>query len=250
MVPIAMLACHVTGTLINAGGILLGGCLGLLLRRDPTPRLQWPLRLILILLVLYGGFGLMASGLAGGWSGGLGQLLLVFLATVMGNFLGAWLGIQKGMNRMAVHSREQLALAPEERRWDTGFLMASGLYCLTPLAFLGSITEGITGEWLPLAVKTVMDGMATLSFARSFGPSVLLSVLPVLTMQGTITLLCTRLASSPDPTPLTGSMAMTSGWILLGVIPVLFGVRQVRLGNYLPALLIAPLLAQLWWPRS
>ncbi len=236
-----------TGTLINVAAILAGGCLGLALRRPLPPRLHSLVRACLAALVLYSGFGMMLAGMSGGWTSGAGQLLVVFVATVAGKALGKALRIQKAMHGIAVFAEEQMALPPKKRRRDAGFLVGSGLYCLTPLAFLGPAAEGFAGWWQPLLIKAAMDFMGASTFVRAFGPGFLLSAVPVLSLQGTLALGC---AALPEAVAITGPAVMASGWILLGAIPVLYGVARIRLGDYLPAIALAPLLAQIWWPGS
>ena len=83
-------------------------------------------------------------------------------------------------------NREAALTAPH------GFKTCAALFCAAPLAILGSVQDGLSGYYYPLAVKAVMDGLATMGFVRLFGWGVTLAALPVLAFQGTITLACSQ----------------------------------------------------------
>ncbi len=236
-----------TGTAINVTLIIVGGLMGYGLKREAKPTVQLYIRFLISLLLLYAGFALICSSFSGGILRGLGQLSLIMVSLVAGNYLGRALHIQVGMNHVAVFARKCLAPETQKSESNFGFLLATGLFCITPLAFLGSLTEGMTGAWLPLAIKGAMDGMAAFSFTRSFGWSVILSAIPVLALQGSLTLLANFTAENWVDSVVVDSFAMIAGCLTLTVIPILLGYRFVRLGDYLPSLFIAPLLSQLWW---
>ena len=92
-----------------------------------------------------------------------------------------------------------------------------------------------------------MDGMAAISFARTFGLSVILSAIPVLALQGTITLITKSIFLSFGNPEAIGALTATSGCLIFSVILLVFGIQKIKLGDYLPSLILAPLLAQLWW---
>ncbi len=235
-----------TGTLVNAALILLGGLLCRITRREMSVKNEHRARLFVAGLSLYAGFRLVWTGLSGGFFHGCGQLALAFLAMSLGRFLGSLMRIQAGMNRIARYAKECLAGSSAAAPQGSGFLMTAGLYCVTPLAFIGSIAEGMTGEWLPLAVKGMMDGLAALSFARTFGRGVVWVLVPVVSLQGTLALLAQFAAQSLANPEAIESLAAVSGCLIWAVALIVFGL-PVKLGDYLPSLLAVPLLAQLWW---
>ena len=116
------------------------------------------------------------------------------------------------------------------------------------MSLLGSIQDGLTGDIRTLAIKSVMDGISTMTFATTFGWSVLLSALPVLVYQGTLTLLAAVVKQSLDTLPETGllidAMTATGGFIVLCIPLLLLEIRRIQLADYLPALVIAP--AAVW----
>ncbi len=235
-----------TGTLINVSLIIIGGLWFQFRRRELSVENQQIIRVLIAGLVMFSGFRLIWSGLSGGFFHALGQLALIFVAMTLGNLLGMLLRIQKGMNRMAAYAKAHLPEAPNAKSSEPGLPVVAGLFCITPLAFMGAIVEGATGDYHPLFVKALMDGLATISFTRIYGLQVVLAAIPVLALQGTVTLI-TRAVTEASASAPTDALACTAGCLIFSVILIVFGVQQVKLGDYLPSLIVAPLLATLWW---
>jgi uncharacterized membrane protein YqgA involved in biofilm formation len=110
------------------------------------------------------------------------------------------------------------------------------------MTILGSIQDGLTGDYSLLAIKSVLDGFAALAFASTLGVGVLFSVLTVFFVQGGISLLATQ-AQAFLTEPMMSEMTAVGGLLLLGLaISSLLELRPIRVGNFLPALLVAPLI--------
>jgi uncharacterized membrane protein YqgA involved in biofilm formation len=126
-----------------------------------------------------------------------------------------------------------------------GFVTASLVFCVGPMTVLGSIQDGLTGDFTLLAIKSVLDGFAGLAFAASLGMGVTFSALTVLIFQGALSL-----GAAPFQTILTDSMitemSATGGVIILGIGLLILEIKRIKVGNFLPALLIAPILTVLW----
>jgi uncharacterized membrane protein YqgA involved in biofilm formation len=122
------------------------------------------------------------------------------------------------------------------------------LFCAAPLGILGAVHNGLLPDYFyPLAIKAVMDGLATMSFAAIFGSGVILSAVPVLVFQGTITLLCSHsLASFLQAHGLANSVNATGGLLIFCVAMLIFEIRKVPVTDYLPSLVFAPLLTWLF----
>ncbi len=129
-----------------------------------------------------------------------------------------------------------------------GFITCTLLFCVGPMSLLGSIQDGLTGDIQILGIKSVMDGISTMTFATTFGWSVLFSAVPVLVYQGTLTLLAVVVKQWLDALPVAGllidSMTATGGFIVLCIPLLLLEIRRIQLADYLPALVIAP--AAVW----
>ena len=111
---------------------------------------------------------------------------------------------------------------------------------------LGSIQDGLTGDFQLLAVKSLLDGFAALAFAATLGPGVILSALTILAVQGSVTLAAAVLGSVlgevTRQTPWVIEMTATGGVLILGISLLLLDLRRVRVGNLMPAVFLAPLI--------
>jgi uncharacterized membrane protein YqgA involved in biofilm formation len=225
----------VTGTLINAAAVLVGGSLGLLFGARLPDRLK---------TTVISGMGLFTAGLGLQMFLKTGNPLIVLGSLIIGILLGEWWRIEGRLE----HLGEAL-----ERRFTRGPapLVTSLLFCVGPLTILGSIQDGLTGDYTLLAVKSVLDGFAAMAFASTLGVGVLFSVLTILVYQGGISLLARWTTSGLDPQVIAANaivteMTATGGLILLGLaISSLLEIKRIRVGNFLPALGVAPLIVWL-----
>jgi len=129
-------------------------------------------------------------------------------------------------------------------RFIEGWLTASLLFCVGPLTILGSLSDGLGRGIDQLTLKAVLDGFAALAFASSFGLGVLLSAVSVAVVQGGLTVVGVLLGSIlPDAH--IAALTATGGLMLVGIGFRLLRIREVPVGNMLPALVVAPLLTQL-----
>jgi hypothetical protein len=238
-----------TGTLINTGAVLLGSGLGLALSETLRPAIEVRLKKILGVLVIYAGFSTTWKSLGKtGFSQVPKELMIMLLALVLGNAFGMLFRLQEGMNRVGQYAKSLLIKADTEsgNRFSEGFVTATLLFCVGPMAIVGAIEDGISGNYKILGLKSVMDGITSIAFAKTFGPGVMFSAIPVLAYQGTITLAAQALKPFLDQHPeLLYSISATGGLLVVCISVVILEIRKVPLANYLPALVVAPLLA--WW---
>lgn len=237
-----------TGTLLNTAAILVGGGLGLTAARQFSGATQSRLRLALAAFTLYAGARMMWDGTGGSFGTVLKQVGIALLALVLGNALGMALRLQKGLDRLGLYAKERLASAnpAADQRFSEGFITCTLLFCVGPMAILGSLADGTSGDFRLLAIKSALDGLAAMGFAATFGPGVLLAALPVLAYQGTLTLLAHALVGQVHDPQLLASVHVTGGLVVLCLSVVIVGLRKVPLANYLPSLAVAPLLTH-WW---
>lgn len=242
-----------TGTLINAAAIVIGGLAGLWLRRGlPTATQNW-LKVALGALTVYVGLRLtwISLSLSGSLLTVLKQLGLVVLAMMLGKIAGRLLGLQRASNRLGQFARERCAAARPGARgqFNEAFTVCTVLFCVAPLGPLGAVVDGLGGHSGPLIIKAAMDGLAAMGFIRLFGWGVLVSALPVLAGQGTIALLGAQLVEPflRAHGGLTDAVVATAGLLIFSVALLILEVRRVEVADYLPSLFFAPLLAWLWW---
>lgn len=230
-----------TGTIINVIAILIGGALGTFLGSRLPDRIRQTVMAGMGLFVLAIGLQMFLK---------TANSLVVLASLVIGIVLGEWWQIEEGIRWMgrALEKRvmPQNGTAEEhqarQERFVRGFFTASLLFCVGPIAILGSIQDGLTGSYQLLAVKSVLDGFASIAFASSLGIGVLFSALPILLYQGGISLAATQI--QPFFTnPMMIEMTATGGILLMAIaVSSLLEIRHIRTGNLLPALLVAPLL--------
>ncbi|HEY1171143.1 MAG TPA: DUF554 domain-containing protein [Verrucomicrobiae bacterium] len=233
------------GTAINAGAILLGGIIGLMVKKQLSTDAQNNIKAVLVIFTFIAAAHMIWSGVGGTFWQIAKQVGIMFLSLILGNIIGMILGIQKRLAKLGEYATERFTKAQkgEKQPVTEGFITCTLLFCVGPMAILGSIQDGLTGEFKTLALKGALDGLATLSFAAVFGWSVMLAVIPVIAYQGTLTLLAKLLAEHLDQS-MINSLNATGGLLVLCLPLVIYGVRTVPLANYLPALAVAPLLTK------
>ncbi|MSR66916.1 MAG: DUF554 domain-containing protein [Pedosphaera sp.] len=234
------------GTAFNATAILIGGALGLLLKSKLSDLTQHRIRLTLACLTVFVAGGMIWQGLGGGFWLTLKRIGLVLVAIMIGAAIGTFLGLQKRLDRIGRYAQERFAATNESapNRTSEGLVTCTLLFCVGPMAILGSLEDGLEGRWSILALKGMMDGLATLAMASTFGWGVILSVIPLVAYQGTLTLSARLIKPYIEQPELLLTLNLTGGLLILCIVLVILRVQKVPLADYLPALAIAPLLTR------
>ncbi|MBN1265605.1 MAG: DUF554 domain-containing protein [Anaerolineales bacterium] len=224
-----------TGTIINAALILVGGFIGLLARTNIADRYQKIILSGLGLFTLAIAFGLFLHG---------EESLVILGSVLLGSLLGEWLQIEQRLSRLGTRIETWYAHANGAAADDTfvrGFVSASLLFCIGPMAILGSIQDGLSGDFQLLLIKSVMDGFAAMALTTSLGVGVIFSVISVFVYQGAISLLAAQMQTILTG-PMINELNAVGGILLLGLaISTLLEIRQIKVGNMLPALILAPI---------
>ncbi|MEX1207982.1 MAG: DUF554 domain-containing protein [Acidimicrobiia bacterium] len=184
---------------------------------------------------------------------------LVLGAVLLGAVIGEFLRIEAGLHFLgdALQRRfgggdlpleiavpETTVPAPHRARFSEGFVIASLVFCVGPLTIVGSIQDGL-GDHELLIVKAGLDGFAAIAFAAVYGWGVILSAVTVVVIQGGIALASGSLESLFTD-PMLDALGAAGGVLLLGIALRLLDLRQVRVANMLPAIVLAPLFVK-WW---
>jgi len=169
--------------------------------------------------------------------------LIVLFAVLAGGILGEAAGIERRLERLGDRIERRTGGA-DGSTVSEAFFTASLLFCVGPLAVVGSIQDGLTGDYRALATKALLDGFASIALASSLGWGVALAALSVLLLQGALSLG----AGLFEPILRGESLAaLTSagGVLIVGISLRLLDVKDVKVGNFLPALVLAPLFVAL-----
>lgn len=227
------------GTLINIMAIILGGGIGLTLGARLPEKMRETVLAALGLFVACLGIQMFLGT----------QAPLIDVASLLvGGLIGEWLRIEDRLGSVGGWlerrwNRQSAAGDPRDR-FVAGFISASLLFCVGPISILGSIQDGLVGDYRLLAVKAMLDGFASLAFASTLGVGVLFSALAVLAYQGSITLLAAQ-AQSILTTPMITELTAVGGVIIVGLaVSTLLELKPIRTANLLPALVVAPALVQ------
>jgi uncharacterized protein len=234
------------GTALNVAGILIGGLVGLTRRKPLSPVNESFFKVTLGVFTVFYGLRLTWISVNGTFLQISKQLLIAVLALVLGKMAGQLLHLQKMSNSLGRQARERMSASKpaDPRQLSEGFKTCAALFCAAPLAVLGSVQDGLSGYYSPLAVKAVIDGLATMSFISMFGWGVMFAALPVLVFQGTITLVCAQYFRPLLETHyLVDSVNAAGGLLVFSVALVIFQLKRIELADYLPSLVFAPLLA-------
>ena len=228
-----------TGTLLNVITVLIGTVVGATLGGRMPSRIQGTLTdgLGLFTMLLGVAMGLRVLTDAAALPG---DELAVLAAVLLGAAIGEVLRLQDGLEALGAWFQRRLAREGEPSRIAEGFITASLVFCVGPLTILGSIENGLTGDVRLLAVKSLLDGVASIAFAAALGWGVVLSAITIFAVQGAIAGGAFLLRDVMDERTIVVVTA-AGGVILLGVALRLLELRQVRVASFLPALLLAPL---------
>lgn len=239
------------GTLVNVATVLVGSTLGVLVGHRLPQRTRDvvtdALGLVTLLIAASTAMAVSDPALVDA-VGSSAPVLIVLGSLVVGGVIGSLVGVEERLERLGVWLRGRLLRGGGDRRdrerFVEGFVAASLLFCVGPLTILGSLSDGLGEGADQLFLKAALDGFASIAFAASFGWGVAASALAVLGVQGTLTLVGLVLGDVlPDAH--VAALSATGGLMLIGVALGLLRIRQLPVGDLLPALLVAPLLTQL-----
>ncbi len=250
-----------TGTLINVVAIVLGGSVGALLGDRIPGRVRSTLTDTLGVFVVVLGIGDALTTFGTELSGALGRaaVLVVLGSLLVGGIIGEVIRIEERLERLGGWLRERTVrrsgAAPAgaaasdvdagRARFIEGFVVTSLIVTVGPLAVLGALQDGLLGDWTLLAVKSLLDGPVALAFGSVFGIGVAFAALPLLVWQGGLSLVAGAAGGLVDDV-MVAALGAVGGFLVIGIGLRLLELRQIRVANLLPALVLAPLVVALW----
>ncbi|MBO5106303.1 MAG: DUF554 domain-containing protein [Clostridia bacterium] len=227
------------GTIINTFAIILGATLGILLHKIIPSRLQ---------NTVMSGIGLSVCFV--GISGVISKMLvfkenafdtkdtmLMVTSLVVGAFIGELFNIEKQLERFGNFCKSHIKSKKENARFTEGFVSASLLFCVGAMAIVGSLEDGLNGDYTTLFAKSLMDGTVSIFFAATMGAGVYLSVLPVVLYQGGITLLAGVIKPLLSDV-LIGQLSLVGSVLIFAIGLNMCANTKIKTGNLLPAVLV------------
>lgn len=227
-----------TGTFINVGAVLAGTLVGVLVGGRLPAAVQQRVMAGLGLVTLVIGVDLALA-----WRDT--NPLYVLGGVLLGGIAGEAIGVERRLEQLGDRIQRSVSRS-EHSRVSEAFVTASLLFCVGPLTVVGAIQDGLTGDYQALATKSTLDGFASIAIAASLGWGVALAAITVLVVQGGISLAAGLFDSIlAEGGEALAALTSAGGVLIIGISLKLLDLKDVRVGNFLPALVIAPALVGL-----
>ncbi len=234
------------GTAVNIATIIGGAALGVLIGSRMLLRTRTLITEVLGLITILGAVSALApmwgsryiNALPKGWT-----LLAILGSLLIGGLIGSALNLESKLDSIGESLRKRFG-AHEESTFVEGFVSAALLFAIGPLAILGSISDGMSTGVDQLLLKSSLDFFAAMAFAASLGWGVAAAAIPVGIYQGAWTLIGLGLGNVLSGYQID-AMTITGGLMLVCIGLRLLKIKDIAVGNLLPALFIAPLFVAL-----
>lgn len=214
------------GTIVNAGAIIIGSLLGILIKNGIKEEYK---------NTIMDGIGLsvIIIGIMGGIKAQ--NITLVIGSIVVGSIIGEAIGIETKLNNLG--SLMEKSFGRGDSNFSKGFVTATLIYCIGAMAIVGSLESGLMNNHDTLFAKSALDGISAIIFASTLGIGVAFSAIPVFVYQGAITLLASSLKDILTPAVIT-EMSAVGGILILAIGINILEIKKIKIGNMLPAIFI------------
>lgn len=221
------------GTWINTATVIAGSLLGMAIGNRLPERIRQ---------IVFTGLGLMTLGIGISMVIQGSRPLVIITSVVLGAIIGEWINIERQLERFAGWLQTRINVGGGT--FVRGFVTASLLFCVGPMTVVGSIQDGVSGDSTILLTKATMDGFAAIALAATTGIGVLFSAVTVLIIQGGLSLLGQSLSALTEPEALA-QLTGVGGLLIIGLAIRMLEIKDIRVGNLLPALVIVAILVVL-----
>lgn len=227
------------GTIINIGAVLLGGVFGLLFGKRLKPRFQDSLQKAVGVSVLFLGIGGAMEKMLTISDGKLssGGAMMIIGSMALGTVIGELLNIEAGIERFGEYLKRKTK-SEKDMHFVDGFITTTFTICIGAMAVVGSINDGIFGDYSILAAKSVLDMIIVMIMTSSKGKGCIFSVIPVAILQGGVTLLARYIEPILTETALLNLSLAGSILIFCVGLNLVWG-KRVKVANMLPAIIFA-----------
>ena len=224
---------HGLGTLLNTATVLAGAAIGLTLGRVIPASLHQTIRAAIGLFVAVIGIQMALK---------THNPLILLVSVLLGVSIGELLRLDDGVQAIGAWAERWMSRRGEPGRVSLAFITTSLIFCVGPLTVLGSFQDGTSGDITLLAIKSTLDGVTSIVFAATLGWGVILSAVSVLVIQGSLTLIAFLLHAGLSDLQ-TAELTAAGGIAVLGLAVGLLELKAIKVANFLPSLVVAPLLA-------
>jgi len=219
------------GTIINAAAVIVGSSIGLLIRNRLPARMVERIFQAIGLFTIFLGIHMASK---------TNNFLILIFSLVIGTIVGEFIDLDKAFARLGEYIKGRFKTS--NSRFGEGFITAFLLFCMGSMTILGAFEEGLGSDPNLLMAKSLLDGFSSIALAASLGAGVLLAVVPLLLYQGGLTLFAASLAESFS-TPVVDELTAVGGLLLLGLGINILGIKQLKIMNMIPALIVAVVLS-------
>ena len=226
------------GTIINTAGVIVGGLIGLGLKNGIKKNMQdIMMQACGVATIFIGGAGALSKMLIfqDGKLETQGTMLLIF-SLVLGSLLGEWINIEQKMDLLGERIKKAVK-AENDNLFVEGFVNVSLIICVGAMAIVGSVQDGISGDYSMLVAKAILDLIIVVVFAATYGIGAIFSAVPIFVYQGAITLAAAFLGSFVSEAMINDLSFIGSALIFCVGVNIGFG-KKFRVGNMLPALIV------------
>ncbi len=214
------------GTLVNAGAVVLGSLIGILINKGIKDSYREIVMDGLALVVML--IGIMGSIKSE-------DIMLVIISLVVGSLLGEAIGIEKKLDNLG--NKLESKFGGGNGTFAKGFVTTSLLFCVGAMAIVGALESGIQGNHQTLYAKSVIDGFSSIIFASTMGIGVAFSSVAILIYQGGIAMLASLVKDFLTP-EVINEMSAIGSLLIVAISINMLGIKKIKVGNMLPAVFI------------
>lgn len=214
------------GTLVNTAAVIIGGLIGLVLKKRMPDRLT---------TIYFQAIGLFTLAIGASMAVSMEKILIVVSSLALGSLIGEWCDLERGVEKLSEYLKVRFKIGSE--KFSEGLVTSFLLFCVGSMTILGTIQEGTGGSPDLLFTKSSMDFFSAILLASAMGVGVLFSSVPLFIFQATITIIA-RYAASFFTDDIILGLTNVGGILLIGLGINILGIKKLRIMNMLPSLLI------------
>ena len=214
------------GTLVNTAAVIIGGLLGLILKKRMPDR---------VTTIYFQAIGLFTLAIGASMAVSMDKILIIVSSLAVGSLLGEWWDLERGVEKLGNYLKERFKIGSE--KFSEGLVTSFLLFCVGSMTILGTIQEGTGGSPDLLFTKSTMDFFSAILLTSALGVGVIFSSLPLFVFQVSLTLLA-RYAANFFTDDIILGLTNVGGILLIGLGINILGIKKLRIMNMLPSLVI------------